>query len=213
MAGWLHFPCAGNLPLWVGILGNLTWLSFACGPSPICGGGPQSFYPWVKKSLSKLQSRICCQVSACLLIADFNILFLDFFGMSWQHFTIFTYTLRTFSMWFECSCWSSRWETSHCLRSLVGGLNAIGFHSNPSPRLYAMMWVRGYKYSKVCFSCLFFVVPGFEYRALCLLGRCSTSRAMPQPFLLWLFWRSGLTFCPGHPGSWSAYLMLPAVGR
>jgi hypothetical protein len=33
----------------------------------------------------------------------------------------------------------------------------------------------------------------------------------PQPFLLWLFWRQGLTFCPGHPGPWSSYFKLPLV--
>jgi hypothetical protein len=34
-----------------------------------------------------------------------------------------------------------------------------------------------------------------------------------QPFLLWLFWRCGLTFCSGWPGPWSSYFLLPAIAR
>jgi hypothetical protein len=34
---------------------------------------------------------------------------------------------------------------------------------------------------------------------------CHTSK----PFLLWLFLRQGLTFCPGRPRAWSSYLCFP----
>jgi hypothetical protein len=43
----------------------------------------------------------------------------------------------------------------------------------------------------------FFEVLGFELRA----SRFSLPpESHLQPFLLWLFWRQDLAFCPGHPG-------------
>jgi hypothetical protein len=32
-----------------------------------------------------------------------------------------------------------------------------------------------------------------------------------NPFLLWLFWRQGLAFCPGWPGPLSSYLCFPPL--
>jgi hypothetical protein len=43
----------------------------------------------------------------------------------------------------------------------------------------------------------------FECRASHLLGT--------SPFLLWLFWTHGLTFCPGRHGLQSFYFKLPIV--
>jgi hypothetical protein len=41
-------------------------------------------------------------------------------------------------------------------------------------------------------------------------SRLSTSLAtFCQPFVLWLFWRWGLAFCPGWPGPWPSYFILP----
>jgi hypothetical protein len=32
-----------------------------------------------------------------------------------------------------------------------------------------------------------------------------------QPFLFWLFWREGLTFCPGQPGPWYSIWHVPPL--
>jgi hypothetical protein len=44
-----------------------------------------------------------------------------------------------------------------------------------------------------------------------LLGRCSTTWATPQPFLLWLFLRKGLALYLGGPSLLSFYLYFPHV--
>jgi hypothetical protein len=49
------------------------------------------------------------------------------------------------------------------------------------------------------------VVLGFELRVSALIGKHSIAWDTPPAFLLWLFWRLGLTFCPGWPGPQSFY--------
>jgi hypothetical protein len=70
----------------------------------------------------------------------------------------------------------------------------------------------GYLILHFCFLLLFLVVVlGFEHKALHLLGRYSMTWAMLPAPLLCLFWRQGLTFCPGQPGPWSPYFILPTI--
>jgi hypothetical protein len=46
--------------------------------------------------------------------------------------------------------------------------------------------------------CVCVAILGFELRASCLIGAIRLESYL-QPFLLWLFWRQGLAFCPGQP--------------
>jgi hypothetical protein len=52
------------------------------------------------------------------------------------------------------------------------------------------------------------MVPGFELRPLCLLGRL----ALPHPFCFSYLWGKELCLCPGQPGAQSSYLHFPIVG-
>jgi hypothetical protein len=45
-----------------------------------------------------------------------------------------------------------------------------------------------------------------------LLGRHSTTAATLPPFLLWVFWRQCITFCPGWPGPQSYLCFLLRLG-
>jgi hypothetical protein len=83
-----------------------------------------------------------------------------------------------------------------------------------SPRIIDMCypaWIPIPRFSFFFFLFLFFFFwsdMGFELRAY-LLGKQSTTWAIRQHFLPWLFLRQGLTLCLGWPGPWS-YLCFPA---
>jgi hypothetical protein len=57
----------------------------------------------------------------------------------------------------------------------------------------------------------FLAVLGLELGASWLWSRCYTTWVMSPAFVLWLFWRYRLDFCPGQPGPWSCYFTLPTV--
>jgi hypothetical protein len=84
-------------------------------------------------------------------------------------------------------------------RQVVPGSTFLCFHKAP-----LSAWTVTHRKS------FFGAVVGVEFRALCLLGRCSTTWTMPPAvFSFSYFFRQGLTFLLwGWPGAWSSYLYL-----